>query len=39
MDDGINIMKTEVKTNDALRVVSVTRDGDRLLVTIEGPDV
>ena len=39
MDDGINIMKTEVKANDLIKVVSVTRDGDRLLVTVEGPDV
>jgi hypothetical protein len=35
----MNIMKVEVKESDALKVVFVTRDGDRLLVTIEGPDV
>jgi hypothetical protein len=39
MDDGINIMKVEPKTGDELRVVSVTRDGDRLIVTLEGPNV
>ena len=39
MDDGINIMKTEVKAGDSLKVVSVTRDGDKLMVTIEGQNV
>ena len=35
----MNIMKVEVKENDVLKVVAVTRDGDRLLGTIEGPNV
>lgn len=35
----MNIMKVAVKENDVLKVVSVTRDGDRLIVTVEGPDV
>ena len=38
-DNAVNLMKSTPNVNAALRVMSVTRDGDRLLVTIEGPDV